>query len=292
MAKSKQKVTRDILCVTASMPSALVEALFEIIDGSDLTPTAWHDAETDRSRIDLFPNSPAQTEKAMQAFKDAAQVLAIDVEPELVTIARDDWAESWKRFFHVVKVSDRIIVRPSWEEYTAKEHEYVVTLDPGLSFGTGQHPTTQACLIFLDKLATEDLQRSVLDMGCGSAILAITARLLGFRTVSAFDNDSSSMQVALENGLINNVDFTLYCGDLAHKQPTAHIVLANILAPVLIRYAPQIVASMAPGKQSRLVLSGILTEQYSEVRAAYEALGLTEVETVLIENWRSALFQR
>jgi len=184
------------------------------------------------------------------------------------------------------------VVRPSWEAYEAKPGERVITLDPGLSFGTGKHATTQACLKFLDTLAAGNPQRSVLDMGCGSGILAIGAKLLGFVEVRGFDNDPDCIQVSNENAAINGVAIPFSLDDLSHPHASADVVVANILAPVLIQFAAQVAGSVAPGPQSRLVVSGILDEQYAAVRAAYEAQGLVEVESLLIENWRSGLFRR
>jgi len=253
----------DSVCyVTAKLPPEVVGALFEVIDADGFSPTSWHDVETGLCRVDLFPDPGVDVEAVRSALLDAAALVGVALKPEVATLAKSDWAESWKRFFHVEKVSERVVVRPSWEPYAARPGERVITLDPGLSFGTGKHATTQACLLFLDRLAAEDVRRSVLDMGCGSGILAIGARLLGFENVRGFDNDPDCIQVSNENA-----------------------------APVLIQFAPQVAGSLAAGPQARLVVSGILDEQYAAVRAAYCAQGLAEVESLLIENWRSGLFR-
>lgn len=278
--------------VTAEMSPDDAGALFEIIDAEGFTPTSWHDVEKRTCRVDLFPEEGYGTDQARAALLAAAALLGVSVTPEIATVAKADWAESWKRFFHVEKISARVVVRPSWEAYEAKPGECVITLDPGLSFGTGKHATTQACLRFLDGLAAEDARRSVLDMGCGSGILAIGAKLLGFEVVSGFDNDPDCIQVSNENAEINGVSIPFALDDLSHVHPPAGVVVANILAPVLIQFAPQVAGSLAAGPQSRLVVSGILDEQYAGVRAAYEAQGLAEVESLLIENWRSGLFRR
>ncbi|NLF99448.1 MAG: 50S ribosomal protein L11 methyltransferase, partial [Lentisphaerae bacterium] len=265
-------------------------ALFEIIDSDGFTPTSWHDVESGVCRVSLFPDEPGGVARAQAALLAAAALLGVTVEPAVTAVTQADWAESWKRFFHVEKISDRVVVRPSWEPYTAQPGERVITLDPGLSFGTGKHATTQACLRFLDRLAAEDVRRSVLDMGCGSGILAIGARLLGFADVRGFDNDPDCRRVSEENAALNGVSIPFALDDLAHAHPPADIVVANILAPVLIQFAPQVAASLAAGPRARLVVSGILDEQYAAVRAAYEAQGLRQLDTLLIENWRSGLF--
>jgi ribosomal protein L11 methyltransferase len=128
----------------------------------------------------------------------------------------------------------------------------------------------------------------VIDMGCGSGILAIGAALLGFKDVRGFDNDPDCKKVSDENAEINHVSIPITIDDLSHPYPPADIVVANILAPVLIQFAPQITASFT----SRLILSGILVEQYDAVKAAYEALGMIEVDSIRIENWRTGLFKK
>ena len=280
----------SVYCVTATLPPETAGALFEIIDSDGFTPTSWHDVESGVCRVSLFPDEPGGVARAQAALLAAAVLLGVTVEPAITSVAPADWAESWKRFFHVEKISDRVVVRPSWETYTAQPGERVITLDPGLSFGTGKHATTQACLRFLDRLAAEDVRRSVLDMGCGSGILAIGAKLLGFGDVRGFDNDPDCMRVSEENAALNGVSIPFALDDLSHAHVPADIVVANILAPVLIQFAPQVAASLAAGPRARLVVSGILDEQYAAVRAAYEAQGLRQLDTLLIENWRSGLF--
>jgi len=282
----------SVSCITATLPPEAAGALFEIIDTDGFTPTSWHDVETGVCRVDLYPDKPSGLERAKDALLAAASLIGVEVQPEVVAIAQADWAESWKRFFHVEKISDRVVVRPSWEAYAALPGERVIQLDPGLSFGTGKHATTQACLRFLDRLAAEDAGRSVLDMGCGSGILAIGAKLLGFEEVRGFDNDPDCIRVSDENAAINGVSVPFSLDDLSHAHPQAEVVVANILAPVLIRFAPQVAGSLAAGARARLVVSGILDEQYAAVRAAYEAQGLEELDSLLIENWRSGLFRR
>lgn len=278
--------------VSCAVPEAAVDGLFELLDADAFTPTSWFDVEAKTCRIDVFLEDAAQADGVERALVEAGRLAGLSLQPERSTLSRSDWAESWKRFFHVEKISERVVVRPSWEPYEAKPGERVITLDPGLSFGTGKHATTQACLRFLDRLAAEDAGRSVLDMGCGSGILAIGAKLLGFADVRGFDNDPDCIQVSDENAGFNGVAIPFALDDLSHAHPAADVVVANILAPVLIQFAAQVAGSLAAGPQARLVVSGILDEQYAAVRAAYEAQGLAEVESLLIENWRSGLFRR
>ena len=283
----------DLLTVVScGIAPEQVDCLFELLDADDFTPTSWYDLEKNVSRIDVFLEDAAQAPAVCKALTDAAVLMGIELKPEISTMAKSDWAESWKRFFHVEKISEHLVVRPSWESYAAQPGEKVITLDPGMSFGTGKHETTQACLRFLDRLASENSARRVIDMGCGSGILAIAAKLLGFCGVEAFDNDPDCIQVTMENAAANGVEFPVTVDDLTHPHPPAGVVVANILAPILIEFAANVSASVAVGNDSRLILSGILDEQYAAVRSAYEAQGMRELDSILIKNWRSGLFAR
>ena len=287
------KMNDVLTVVSCEIEASAVDALFELLDADAFTPTSWLDVETQKCRVDVFLEDPAQASAAADALVRAGELCGLALAPETSTLARADWAEAWKRFFHVENVSDRIVVRPPWEAYDAKPGERVITLDPGLSFGTGKHATTQACLRLLDRLAAADANRSVLDMGCGSGILAIGAALLGFTDVRGFDNDPDCKAVAEANAAANGVSIPFGIDDLTHvHDPAADIVVANILAPVLIQFAPEIVGSMAQTPHARLILSGILDTQYEAVKTAYEAQGVIACETILIGEWRSGLFAR
>ena len=189
-------------------------------------------------------------------------------------------------------ISPRLVVRPPWEAVTPAPGQKVLTLDPGIAFGTGQHPTTRACLDAIDALAVEGTDRSFLDVGCGSGILSIAAALEGFRDVHGFDNDPDAVRNANENAEANGLGALFSDGDLSvpGTAAPADVVAANVLAPVLVRFAREVGALVNPG--GRLILSGILDEQYDEVRAAYAALGFTELSNRLIGEWRTGLFAK
>ena len=174
----------------------------------------------------------------------------------------------------------------------------MLTLDPGIAFGTGQHPTTRACLEYIDRLAVERPGRTFLDVGCGSGILAIAAALEGFRGVRGFDIDPDAVRNANENAAANGLDIRFSRGDLSNLSatapmknidggPVADVVAANVLGPILVRFAREIASTVAPG--GMLIVSGILDELYPEVRDAYAALGFAEESNRLIGEWRTGL---
>ncbi len=278
--------------VSALVPREEVEPLIEALAEDEIFASSWDDVEQPRSRLSVFLTEAAQAANTCHALVQAAAARGLEVAPSVELLPEQDWAESWKRFFRVQRVSERIVIRPSWEPYEPQPGDCVVDLDPGMSFGTGNHATTQACLRFLDELAAADASRSVLDMGCGSGILAIAARKLGFVDVAGFDNDPEAVAIARENAADNCAGVVLEVCDLAQNTRSADVVVANILAPVLIEYAAIIAAAVRPGGQGALLLSGILDTQYAAVRVAFEAQGFDEERSLLIGEWRSGWFAR
>lgn len=282
---------QDITAVSAALPSSeAAECLLELLDADAFTPTVWEDIETGSVRLDIFLEDASTADEVEAAVRATAELASIEVTLSRDTLPAADWSEAWKRFFHVEHITDRITIRPSWEDYAAREGEVVITLDPGMSFGTGKHPTTRACLEFLDTLAVGDLSRPVLDMGCGSGILSIAAKKLGFTHVRGFDYDADAVVVAKENAALNEVVVPYETRDLANNLDQGAVILANILGPVLIEYAAEVTCAVLPG--GALVASGILDSLYPEVKAAFEKYGLQEVSSRLIGEWRSGLFTR
>lgn len=278
--------------LSSAIDSEKVDALFELVDSSLFTPTSRFDVESGNCFVEVFFEDLNQANQIKAMLADAADLSGLALEFTLSQMEESDWAESWKRFFHIEHISERVVVCPTWEEYTPQPGECVIRLDPGMSFGTGKHATTKGCLMLLDQLAAENADRNFLDMGCGSGILSIGAHLLGFKEVRGFDNDPDCVRIARENAELNQLDLPFYLADLEKPHPPAAVITANILASVLIQFAPTVVASMAAGSESRLVLSGILDTQYSAVKECFEGLGLAELRNILVEEWRSGVFQR
>lgn len=217
------------------------------------------------------------------------------VEVSRTTVPYEDWAESWKRHFHTQRVSRRILIKPSWETATTFDGDIVLEIDPGMSFGTGQHETTRSCLQMLDQLAEELAPCPLLDAGCGSGILTLAAVRLGFEPVTAFDNDPQAVAVTRENlSSAGHEDTTdVEQADLGDLEPEAAfgVVVANILAPVLLENADTLTGFLAPEANSRLILSGILTSQYPEVRGAFHERGLVQEMALRNGEWTSGCFR-
>ena len=209
-------------------------------------------------------------------------------------LGRKNWAESWKRHFKSMSFGKALLVRPTWSRARAKRGQAEVVLDPGLSFGTGQHPTTGFCLAQL--VATRKLPgRRFLDVGTGSGILAICAAKLGFSPVVAFDNDPESIRIATQNARHNRArdHIRISRGDVAkmplEPQAKYDLVCANLIANLLLEHRDRLIASVRSG--GILVLAGILATELDRVKFAFEKCGAKLIAERAEKEWQSVAFQ-
>lgn len=220
------------------------------------------------------------------------------VEAEEKLVRDEDWENNWKEFYHPIEIGARLLVVPEWEQ-TPETERVVLRLDPGLTFGTGYHPTTQMCLEALEGLELRG--KRVLDLGCGSGILSIAAMLLGAGEVLACDIDPKAGDAAGMNAAMNGLaedSIEVICGDVLSdaalrrrlSTPPSPVVLANIVADVIIPLCGSINELLAPG--GVFISSGIIEGRQDEVRQAIEAEGLTITETRCREEWHSFTAKR
>jgi ribosomal protein L11 methyltransferase len=208
-------------------------------------------------------------------------------EPEFREVAETDWSLEWKKTYRPFRIGRRLMIVPSWMEGAAAEGDAVVRLDPGMAFGTGMHPTTQLCLEALEERIRPGID--VIDLGCGSGILAIAALQLGAGRASGWDVDPEAVKAARENAVINGVAprFEVRQGslqDLLNEKRAAPVVAANILAGVLQEMLRASLADLVePG--GCLILSGILQEQSAAVEAAVAGSGLRLADKKQREDW-------
>lgn len=206
-----------------------------------------------------------------------------------------DWAQSWKRHFQPFQVGSRLLVRPGWSRRQAGRNQRVVILNPGLSFGTGQHPTTRFCLEQLVRHRDSPRPRSCLDLGTGSGILAITAAKLGYSPVRALDFDPEAIAVAQANARRNQVEPKIeFKRQSINRLPLKSgrrfsVICANLLTPLLLSERGRILAQLEPN--GLLVLAGILAVEFASVRAAYESAGLRLEASRAQQEWRSGAFR-
>ncbi|ARK22988.1 50S ribosomal protein L11 methyltransferase [Sporosarcina ureae] len=203
----------------------------------------------------------------------------------ITEVDEEDWANSWKQYFHPVKISKRFTIVPTWEEYTPVESdELIIELDPGMAFGTGTHPTTVLCLQALEKYLEPN--QTIVDVGTGSGVLAIGAALLGAKHITALDLDEVAVRAAEENVTYNHVDdrITVLKGNLLDSiEEAPDLIIANILADVIMSFSQDAYQLVKPG--GLFITSGIIGAKRDEVRNDLIAQGFEILETVLMEDW-------
>jgi ribosomal protein L11 methyltransferase len=230
----------------------------------------------------------ATTERALwhlQAF-GLRRVGDLRVRP----VADEDWAEAWKASYAPQRIG-RVVVVPSWASEPLGPHEVAVELDPGMAFGTGMHPTTRGCLALLQAIAP--MPARVLDVGCGSGILAIAALRLGAQRADGLDTDplavAATLANARRNGLAERVTATL--GSVPEQASTRYpLILANLVAAVLVDLAPQLAAHLA--EDGTLLASGIIAPKAAAVEAAMQRAGLRVEERLDDGEWVSLRLAR
>lgn len=205
-----------------------------------------------------------------------------------------DWAEAWKHHFKPLCVGSALVIRPSWSRMPPRSSRRVVVLDPGLSFGTGQHPTTRFCLQALVAGRSRSHRQSFLDLGTGSGILAIAAAKLGYSPVWALDFDPSSIAVAQANArrnrVLNRIRFKQQDVTQLSLRPSRRysLICANLITPLLLAQRWQIVAQLE--RPGALILAGILKREFGSVQAAYEGAGLKLMKKRVEKEWCSGSF--
>ena len=206
-------------------------------------------------------------------------------------VAREDWSESWKRHFKPIEIGSRLLVKPSWVKRKPRKGQAVVVLDPGLSFGTGNHPTTAYCLRELVAWRKPDIRQSFWDIGTGSGILAIAAHKLGFEPVTAIDFDPEAIRCARANARKNRVrgNVRISLQDVSRMRPNSrqkhHLICANLISNLLLAERERIVSRLH--RDGALVLAGILRREFAQVCGSYEALGLRLVRSRAEGEWQS-----
>ena len=215
-------------------------------------------------------------------FRERLDNSGIEYTLETSGVEQEDWQNAWKKYYHAMDIGSRLAIVPGWEQY--ETDRTVITMDPGMAFGTGTHETTSLCLETLDSLVKGG--ERVLDIGTGSGILAIAALKLGAAVAEGVDIDPMCVRTAGENARRNGVQdrFTVLVGDLSDKASGQYnIITANIVAAAILSLAPHVPALMAPG--ARFIASGIIDTRKDEVLTGLRAAGLEPVEVKEKRGW-------
>lgn len=227
--------------------------------------------------------------EALQRLKDEKMIFNYNV--ELNVYEDQNWNEEWEKTINVIEVSDKIIIKPTFREHTAKPGQLVITIDPKMSFGTGEHQTTKLCLLLIDKYIKPGMK--MLDVGTGTAVLPIAAVKLGASYALGIDNDEWCLDNGLENCQLN------YTGDKVEirtgeikdvSDKDFDLITANIQKNILLDIAADILLRLK--NKGVLILSGLLKEDEEDVKSAYSSLGLEFIETQTMEAWIALVFNR
>jgi ribosomal protein L11 methyltransferase len=286
----------SLIEIKAEIPSDTVEAVDTLLQ--ELGVEGWSLLEDAIAKRAWVMGIFASEAGARSHWAELQPQLPMTPEPAMRMLADQDWRDSYKAHFKAWRFG-RLHWVPVWERetYALPPGDAVIWLDPGLAFGTGNHETTRLCCERLVTFAQDNgTTGRVIDAGCGSGILALSAAKLGFKDVAAFDNDPEAVRVSRQNAVLNSMagDVDFFTGDLVtgltgHQ---ADLVLANIQADVLMRFVKELLAAVAPGGQ--LVLSGILAMELEKVRDVFAAAAPGwEVQTRILGEWSDlALAQR
>ncbi len=277
-----------------------VGALFE--DLFHQPPSVFLDAATPAATVSAYcpklPLREVELRASLRAALSKVRNSGVNIASATIRIRRvasRNWSESWKRHFKPLEIGRFLLIKPTWSSRHPRSGQVVVVLDPGLSFGTGQHPTTAFCLEQLAARRASERQQSFLDIGTGSGILAISAAKLGYRPVQAFDCDPVAVRVARENALQNQVAqrVRILCQDLvrlpSHSGGEFDVICANLTSDLLIQQSERIVQRLHL-PNGTLILAGILKTQFPQVHRTYAAAGLKMIASSQDEEWRSAAF--
>lgn len=265
-----------------------------IEDYRDLEQQAWEIAHVDLIEQELLdkPRDIVKVHMYLAPDENPAEILplfrerldnsGIEYTLETSGVEQEDWQNAWKKYYHAMDIGSRLAIVPGWEQY--ETDRTVITMDPGMAFGTGTHETTSLCLETLDSLVKGG--ERVLDIGTGSGILAIAALKLGAAVAEGVDIDPMCVRTAGENAQRNGVQdrFTVLVGDLSDKASGQYnIITANIVAAAILSLAPHVPALMAPG--ARFIASGIIDTRKDEVLTGLRAAGLEPVEVKEKRGW-------
>ena len=256
-------------------------------EGETASETAWVTLKT------YLPINESTDERRNLIDVGVRLVAHVGPVTELVarTVDEDEWQNSWKDHFHVLRVGRRLVVKPTWREYDPRPTDVVIVLDPGMAFGTGHHPTTRSCLEQLERLVAPGA--SVLDFGCGSGILSIAASKLGASSVLGVEADSSAVRVAKQNARENGVQHNVLVVEGTLPRPEARpgafdVAVANISAKVVSEASTELVKAVKPC--GVVIASGIILDNKAVVERSMAVAGAALADTIVDGDWVTLVY--
>lgn len=247
---------------------------------------AWTLVNTVTAYLPVLPESEGKLDCVKAELAKLAEFGLPEAQSINTAIVKEEeWAESWKDYFNPQRIGRHLVICPSWRQFDALLGDVVVQMDPGMAFGTGQHPTTQLCAEWLEDLAKPGI--TMVDVGTGSGILAIWAAKLGAAAVWAGDVDAVAGEVADENVRRNGVQdcVSVHVASGLADAPECDLLVANIIADVILPMLPEFMTRVKPG--GRILLSGIVDFRADQIIEAMKANGCEQIEVRASGDWRA-----
>lgn len=280
---------------TASAIMSMIDNNLQIEDYSDINLKSCYGDLIDESilnadktiaSVSVYIPAEKSYAEALSFIREHMNIAGIDGKLTVVGVNEEDWANSWKAFYKTSRIGKKMVIVPMWEEYDPKPGDVVVRMDPGMAFGTGTHETTRLVIGLLEDYIKPGCR--MLDVGCGSGILAICASKLGAGLCRAYDIDPVAVRVANENiGASGQTNISCAQSDLLKQVDISDggydVITANIVADIIIRMAPDVGSYMNDG--AVLLASGIISERADEVTSALEDCGLKVIKRYTDNGW-------
>ena len=297
--------------ITLSTPPELVDPLSNFIAEmgahgvfqEELEPATFNDfpKHTEGEKLMAYFLSDTRVANRIASLKTYIESLS-EIFPELnrpslttKTITNPDWGEQWKKYFKPLRVSKNIVVKPTWERYTSTGHDIVIEIDPGMAFGTGQHPSTRMCMKAMEDILLKDRSIEkwrVLDVGTGTGILGISCAKLGAEKVVCLDTDPKAVEIATKNVAINRVDdrMEIINKDVLIHDDTFDLIVANLTAKTLIKLGHHLISMIETG--GYLVVSGIIDQDRKEIEEHILSEYVTLHNVITEKEWVCYLLKK
>jgi len=299
--------TKD-LAKAEAIATVIAEGGIYVEDYSDMLvvlPTIGHydyiseellERDKTLASIHIYINEGDTLKEVIEFVEERLKNEEISFTKQFRVVEDTDWEEGWKQYFHPLHIGTRLVICPTWEQYSKEKDEVVIFLDPGMSFGTGDHESTQLALTLVEECSLEG--KEILDIGCGSGILAIAALKLGAKTVTGIDINPLAVEISMSNATINGVDsrYSSHCLDVTNKSFSSTIpsmfdlITANVVADFHIHNSLLFYEKLRTN--GKIILSGIIDKQLDEVKLAIEKTGFNILDTRLQNSWCSIVAEK
>lgn len=275
-----------------------VEIFFKNIPDEEIVASLWKFSPLgvldENEKVSLYFQNQDDFETnlisdSLNSYKDDAVELQFEIRTN--ELPYENWNEEWEKSLQVIHVTDRIVIKPTFREYAAAPYQIVLTIDPKMSFGTGEHQTTKLVLKSLEIFVHEGME--ILDVGTGTAILAIAAVKLGASHATALDNDDICFENGIENVRLNNVEqrVEILTGTIDDiKEKSFDLITANIQKNVLLEIAEEIIQRTK--KDGIIILSGLLIKDELDIRSRYEKFGAELLDHNIMDEWLCLIFKK